>query len=180
MLVERLMNKLGKDINSSILWAKLKTLYNLPALDNLEPNPIDFEEEIDFELPDSYLNHKTNVDSGDDFDEEMEIKSENGSKSSEIPTSATTTNVPTGSTNTLTVVKETVEMTRTRNSTPARQLQETSGNNVGNESNLSTGSSSSTFKRTQPKRTRASTSSANDTPSSSPSTPTPGMKRRRI
>lgn len=179
LLVERLMNKLGKDINSSILWAKLKSMYNLRALDESEPTPLDLEEETDFALPESYLNHKmTSVDSTDDVEDESESKSESGSKS-ETPVSVLTSMISgTSSSNTLQVVKE-VESSRTRNSTPARETRETSGgNSTLNETNTSTGSSST--KRTQPKRTRASTST-NDTPSSSPSTPTPtGTKRRRI
>lgn len=177
LLVERLMNKLGKDINSSILWAKLKSMYNLRALDESEPTPLDLEEETDFALPESYLNHKmTSVDSTDDVEDESESKSESGSKS-ETPVSVLTSLIS-GASNILQVVKE-VESSRTRTSTPARETRETSGgNNTLNETNTSTGSSST--KRTQPKRTRASTST-NDTPSSSPSTPTPtGTKRRRI
>lgn len=179
VLVERLMNKLGKDINSSILWTKLKSMYNLSALDEAEPTSIDLEEESDFMLPESYLNHKmSTVDSTDDVEDESETRSETGSKS-ETPVSSitVTSNSGTGSANnTLQVIKE-VETSRTRNSTPAR---ETSANNTNETHSGSAGSSSSTTKRTQPKRTRASIST-NDTPNSSPSTPTPtGPKRRRI
>ncbi|XP_063703081.1 MRG/MORF4L-binding protein [Culicoides brevitarsis] len=156
LLVERLVNKLGKEINSTILWAKLKTMYNLAALDELEPPVVDAEES-DFALPESWCVKTSTVENPDDADDDTESKM---SEKSETPASTPISNTPTN------VAKE-EEKSRTRNSTPARDTKDTEDKN-------------STIKRTQPKRTRASTSTT-DTPNSSPSTPTPtGMKRRRI
>lgn len=134
-------------------------MYDLSALDELEPKLSLLEDESDFALPESYLHNKMSLDSTEDVagDEESEGKSEK-SETPSIPPTPTM----------LQVVKE-VELPRTRNSTPARQLQESS--------NTSESTTKETTKRTQPKRTRASTSTV-ETPSSSPSTPTPGTKRR--
>lgn len=150
LLVERLSNKLAKEINSDIIWEKLKTMYNLTALDELEPLHFQQNELEHFALPEIfYLAIKSSTSTEDIIDLEKYDQTNKSETSSNSGTSVSG-------------LKETES--RTRNSTPARQLE-----NTGNE----------TSKRTQPKRTRASTTG--ETPSSSPSTPTPTQtKRRRI
>uniref|UniRef100_A0A336L8N7 CSON006075 protein n=1 Tax=Culicoides sonorensis TaxID=179676 RepID=A0A336L8N7_CULSO len=148
LLVDRLSSKIpGKDINSSILWAKLKSMYNLATLDEQEPFPADLETEIDFTLPESFLNKPPSV-SGDVSGSTEDISQQEKDESSSKSESASHSSTPVSSVSAggqLAVVKE-IEGSRTRNSTPARQLTETSTGNTGNESS------------SEPKRTRASTS----------------------
>uniref|UniRef100_A0A182TBK6 MRG-binding protein n=1 Tax=Anopheles maculatus TaxID=74869 RepID=A0A182TBK6_9DIPT len=51
-IVERLSKSLQRDIGSDAVWSHLRTIYNLKALDELEPIPF-INEECDFCLPES-------------------------------------------------------------------------------------------------------------------------------
>lgn len=51
-ICERMSNALKRDISPDIIWAHLKTWYNLDALDQMERLPF-AEEQVEFTLPDS-------------------------------------------------------------------------------------------------------------------------------
>lgn len=65
-IVERLSKKLNRKINSEQIWKHLKTMYNLKALDDLEPLPFP-NEESNFMLPTELQSKlQTNVPSSED------------------------------------------------------------------------------------------------------------------
>lgn len=64
-ILERLSKALNRKVTSEQVWAHLKTMYNLKALDELEPLPFP-NENSDFSLPESEfhfpIKHKTSDD----------------------------------------------------------------------------------------------------------------------
>lgn len=65
-IVDRLSKKLNRKINSEQIWKHLKTMYNLKALDDLEPLPFP-NEESNFMLPtELQAKFQTNVPSSED------------------------------------------------------------------------------------------------------------------
>lgn len=52
LIVERLSKSLNREISSEAVWSHLKTMYNLKALDELEPLPFP-NEQTNFSLPES-------------------------------------------------------------------------------------------------------------------------------
>jgi hypothetical protein len=77
-ILERLSKVLNRKVTSEQVWAHLKTMYNLKALDQLEPLPFP-NEETNFSLPESEFSIKQHKASDDENESVKLTKAESDS-----------------------------------------------------------------------------------------------------
>ena len=153
-IVDRLQKTLNRKISSDQIWKHLKTMYNLKALDDLEPLPFPNNEE-NFDLP---VDLQTKLKRSESEDgETSSVKEKEIEKKIIVAAPQKLNNTP-----------------AIKNSTPNVERSERSERSERKAHKVSES------ERIHPKRTRGSISH-HDAESSSPaSTPPPQTKRRRI
>lgn len=157
-IVDRLQKTLNRKISSEQIWKHLKTMYNLKALDDLEPLPFPNNEE-NFDLP---LDLQTKLKRSESEDgETSSVKDKDVSDRRIQVISIKTTGTPTN-----------------KSSTTSSERSERNERNERSERKSHRVSESD--QRIHPKRTRGSTHHDADGSSSPASTPPPQPKRRRI
>lgn len=154
-IVDRLQKTLNRKISSDQIWKHLKTMYNLKALDDLEPLPFPNNEE-NFDLP---VDLQTKLKRSESEDgETSSVKEKEIEKKSIVAAPQKLNNTPS-----------------IKNSTPNVERSERSERSERKAHKVSES------ERIHPKRTRGSISHHDAEGSSSPaSTPPPQTKRRRI
>lgn len=155
-IVDRLQKTLNRKISSEQIWKHLKTMYNLKALDDLEPLPFPNNEE-NFDLP---IDLQTKL---------KRSESEDGETSS----------VKEKEIDKKTIIKETIQQKTTN--TPSNKNSTSSERTERSErSERKAQKISESSERIHPKRTRGSIHHDAEGSSSPASTPPPQTKRRRI